>query len=633
MSITQVGIATASKELLDYIKGQIKNGTIHWNDIVDSPDYVGQNGKFLKATSGDGSAQMLWENIPASGINWQALSEDTVTSDKVGYLTDGGITITLHDDPQEGNVVAVADRSSSFDKNPVTIVTPAGHYIEGDSEFIIDIRNAYVQLMYDGGEWVITQVNNPLNVQEITEESFPGGQKTYTLSRVPPNRSSILVTIGSEIIPTSKYALVGNELTFNSTATDEVHVRHIGIPSGVRVTDVPVGAMMYFPNREATEGWLDCTGGSISKHLYPDLVEFLTRDPNAETATLPDPRGNFLRVWDNREGNSESVIIPASLSNNRWGRWLDTLNTSTAKNAWDSTTETGTTVRRDHERIGYVFDTPAKVQDITITNNDAQGSAYLPSSIQIEASLDGVTWIPASLAAAPVQGTDTVLVSTLTDAYRYWSIKGTGGQPYPGNEEYYWGVSKVFFDGSIEGRPVGGFQEQSVGTLTAPTADGSQFGVSSVQSGTGTNALTQGSTGEISGGTETRPDNTVYVLKIKAFHYQSGEMSNTEVSRLRDEVSLLSSQIHDGILEITYVEDIGKIKEWAEDVEAMKNDVDKTHDKVVVVHNQVIAEADLMEVSLREMEILLADTRAAAAEAERNVAKFNDNEILISQGL
>ena len=62
---------------------------------------------------------------------------------------------------------------------------------------------------------------------------------------------------------------------------------------------MPVGSIMSWYKNTPPPGWLECNGSTINSATYPGLVEFLTNDENALTATLPDFRGEFLRGWAN----------------------------------------------------------------------------------------------------------------------------------------------------------------------------------------------------------------------------------------------------------------------------------------------------------------------------------------------
>lgn len=549
MSITQIGVATLSDELLEYIKEQIRNGTLNWSDLMDAPEYEGQDGKYLQAFSTGGTSGMQWSSLPAAGLNWQVIDTNVSAEDKTGFLASNGITITLPTDPIEGTLIAVADHKSEFDSLPVTVVGSGGILIEGESELELDLRNAYIQLIFEGTEWRLAQVNHPFNIQEITEENFPGGQIQYLLGRIPANRSSILVTLNGRVVPTSNYSVVGNTLTFGTTPVGSISVRHIGTPNINAVSDTPVGAMLYFPNGEVVDGWLDCTGGIVTKAVYPDLVWYLTGNPNAEFTNLPDARGNFLRVWDHGAGIDTvgTTSIPSVLSGNEWGRWLDTTFEATSSNLWDGNTSTVTKVKVEYGYIGYRFDVPVTVNSLSLTTSDPVGGIHIPTTLEIKASNDGITWTTVSnTTSGPFQNLTVSINTNTVTPYKYWAVFGTGGAPYSGDADYYWGVSSLIFNGTTESRRIGGFQGESVGDLNV-TINGNTAGAGDVQSGTGDVAVVSGGTpNSVSGGVETRPNNQAYVLRIKAFHYQSGSLSNSSVVALRDEVSRLSTQVNDG---------------------------------------------------------------------------------------
>ena len=77
-------------------------------------------------------------------------------------------------------------------------------------------------------------------------------------------------------------------------------------PAGVEVdssnsTAEPVGFIGMFP-ADPPDGWLACDGTTINAAQYPDLVLYITGNPSAAAAVLPDMRAVFLRGWDNGRG-------------------------------------------------------------------------------------------------------------------------------------------------------------------------------------------------------------------------------------------------------------------------------------------------------------------------------------------
>ena len=542
MAITQIGVSTLSEEALQYITELIKAGALSWSDLSDTPDYNGEGGKYLNVQYDDGGSSVVWANLPASGVSWNVETSDVYATDKMGILASNGLTVYLPTNPEEGTVVNVSDHKHEFDVRPVEVKSTGGYTI-GDSEYsiLLDMRGAYVQFVHTGVSWSLAQTPSPLSVREITEEVFPGGTSTFTMDRIPPNKNSILVIIGGKIIPTSQYQVSGSKLTVSGVPSDSVIVRHIGIPASGFISDTPIGMLAHFPNNSYVEGWLDADGSQVSRSLYPDLVKYLSKDTFAESVALPDYRGKFLRAWSYGTDTVDTHSIPSALKDNAWGKWVPTTTDSTSANLWDARTDTGTRVLFDKAYVAYEFDAPVKVTSADIYSFDAVGLAHLPSSVVLKASVDGVSWIDASV---PFSGTihdRTVgLTSVEEGSFRFWGVFGTGGTAYPDGSGLYWGVSSLVFNGTSFSRVVGDLQTQSVGDVIA--AD-SIVGLGPVQSGTGSIALAVGGTGDASLGAETRPDNISTVVRIKAFHYQSGEISRTDVGELRAEVSRLTSAI------------------------------------------------------------------------------------------
>lgn len=69
----------------------------------------------------------------------------------------------------------------------------------------------------------------------------------------------------------------------------------------------PLGCILAFPVSAPPAGWLECNGASISRTVYPELVELL--NPGGDTAYLPDYRGEFLRGWDHGRGVDDGRVL------------------------------------------------------------------------------------------------------------------------------------------------------------------------------------------------------------------------------------------------------------------------------------------------------------------------------------
>jgi phage-related tail fiber protein len=103
-------------------------------------------------------------------------------------------------------------------------------------------------------------------------------------------------------------------------------------------TDFTVGAIDVFLASPLPTGWLECDGSTVQAADYPSLVVYLTGNPSATSATLPDLRGEFVRGWDHGRG----VDAGRSLLSTQSGQNLTHGHTATASPA-GAHTHTGTT--------------------------------------------------------------------------------------------------------------------------------------------------------------------------------------------------------------------------------------------------------------------------------------------------
>ncbi len=72
---------------------------------------------------------------------------------------------------------------------------------------------------------------------------------------------------------------------------------------------VPIGAILDFPVNTVPVGFLVCAGQVVTREAYPDLVAYLTGDPLALSATLPDLRGEFRRGADLGRGVDAGRVV------------------------------------------------------------------------------------------------------------------------------------------------------------------------------------------------------------------------------------------------------------------------------------------------------------------------------------
>lgn len=560
MSITKVGISTISPELLEYIQDALRN-YLGWDDLSDVPVLAGSSGKYLGSEIVGGDTTLTWKDFPSFGLEWTTATTDVSALDKVGYLASGGITITLPNNPAIGTLVAIADRFGVFNEEPVTVVPSGLDTIEDESSLIIDLKNAFVQLIFAENKWEITQVNHPYNISEITEESYPAGNNSYLLSRVPPSRESLLIVRNGLVVPTSEYSVTANTLIFGSVQNSEIRVRHIGVAGATKVADAPVGMIGLYPHNVLPDGWLYCRGQTITRSVYPELVDYLTKGSGADTVSLPDYGGDFLQIWDSSDTIGANPL-PAVLSDGKLGRWLDTTESASTVNLWDNDTATSTYVKFSDKYIGYQFDAPVGITQVQIHTDEDQGPSYIPTSIRLEYSDNGIVWSAASISATGGSAINNIwfsITSTEAAPHKFWRVKGTGGNSYPGSD-YYWRVSACVFSGVTSTKYVGEHRDEVVKAHGHPTlTDGvNTYSIDVVQAGLpvgsdyrvavlsldGTDpAVTTPLTITDNTGSRNLPNHSTVVAAIKAFSYQGGSLTTSEVSALRDEVAQLRALI------------------------------------------------------------------------------------------
>ena len=461
-TITQVGIATVSDELIEYIADRTKDN-ITTGDIRDYPDYSGQTDRYLSVIGTPGNETQAWKDLPPTGLVWRNQEQDVVMERNIGYITTGGLTLTLPEDPAPGEVVAVCDRDSQYSNNPVTILPNTGDTIEGDSVLILDLVNTYIQLIFSNGVWNITNVNHPFNISEITEEIFPAGNLTYYLGRIPASRASIMVIYQGKVLLTDQYFIEGNVLSFSTARLSPISVRYLGLPMTNPVTDTPLGTCADFPRLPPPDGWIVYDGSVISSSTYPELVRYLTKDPGATQATLPVADG-----WTYTD-TGPTLTIPRVLRDNNWGRWMDSTASETSRNAWDDDVATSTSVLYDYSYVGYTFDIPVSVTSFEIYSEEVS-DANLPTNLLLEYSIDGINWevVSAGIPGGAAINNTIVTIPNSIDVNaeaRYWRVIGTGGSPRAGDSGLFWGITTVTITGSTDRTLVGG--DNLVGCIKA----------------------------------------------------------------------------------------------------------------------------------------------------------------------
>lgn len=137
---------------------------------------------------------------------------------------------------------------------------------------------------------------------------------------------------------------------------------------------VPIGMEATFPVNSIPPGWLIEMGQTIYREAYPELVTYLTNDPNAASAVLPDMRGEFARGADLGRGIDTGRAVGSSQS--------DAMRNIVG--------EFSTKVQvRDVKNVNYAVSGAFKTSPNGYYSNgvEGHGNFYTPSNVMFDASL------------------------------------------------------------------------------------------------------------------------------------------------------------------------------------------------------------------------------------------------------
>jgi hypothetical protein len=97
--------------------------------------------------------------------------------------------------------------------------------------------------------------------------------------------------------------------------------------------------------------------------------------------------------------------------------------------------------------IQYQFVSPVFVHTITLTGNSTSGNGYNPTSITIQASQDGSTFIDIQTFNQEFTNTTTTLYIAKQGYYKYWRVRVNNTV---GGSSYYPAIRELNFKGFIQ---------------------------------------------------------------------------------------------------------------------------------------------------------------------------------------
>ena len=133
------------------------------NQAIISISYAG--GGWL-VVGGTGSGGLTLENVSAA----------TTVKVATHYLTDssgGAFTLTLPAGSSNA-IIRFTDASGDWAANPITLSPDGAETIDGDTSLVLDVERSWVQLMWDGTEWISDDSIDPTSADFTGDVTIDG---------------------------------------------------------------------------------------------------------------------------------------------------------------------------------------------------------------------------------------------------------------------------------------------------------------------------------------------------------------------------------------------------------------------------------------------------------------------------
>lgn len=202
----------------------------------------------------DGHWNIIGGGGAGGGLSLATISGAGGADNATHYLVDssgGGFTITLPAG-SAGAIIRFTDASSTWHTDNVTLDGSGAETIDGDTALVLDVQGAWVQLMWDGSEWISDDAIVP-NLVDLTGDLSIDGDLTVTGQLVPN------VGIGTTN-PDRELHIFGGDASQTASANSQLVVEDSG-NSGISILSgaTSTGVIYFGDSGSATVGELSYT--------------------------------------------------------------------------------------------------------------------------------------------------------------------------------------------------------------------------------------------------------------------------------------------------------------------------------------------------------------------------------------